>query len=280
MTDFFANEAATISLFSGAMGAFFGAVGAQFIATRSDKKRSIQLEINKTRSARAICFSICNQYLSLKKQHTKSLIEDYEKSRLEVIEKLKKHLPNFEMTINFEANMHTLPFPHSLVKELQNTLFLNVSLNEKSFSCLNALSSSIAALEETIKMRNEMISRWQNEKIDPMEFAYSFLGIENKNGQDTKYKDTMEGIKQYLDDCIFFSSLLDSLLVQHHNKLISNKIYFLSKDTRMYKTIWVSKEHKDLIPDDSEYQDWLKGFVTPDKWYKQIWMNRKNYFCF
>src|SRR4051812_17890906 len=61
------------TLVTAAFGAFAGA----WVASRRDTKRAIIAELNSVNAARALCFSICNKFLSLKGQHIAPLHRDY-----------------------------------------------------------------------------------------------------------------------------------------------------------------------------------------------------------
>lgn len=258
MLEFLRSEAALISLGSGAMGAFFGAVGAQVISHVAERKNSRTIELNNTRSARVTAFTICNQFLMLKKQLAGPLVNNYMQERKDTIRALQNTFPGIQTKIEININLETLPAQHTLIDKLQDTVFVNLRVRERALACLTSLSTAIVSLNETINFRNELINIWHDQDApNNADFPHNYYGIKNIKGQNKKYYDFMFGIQKYLDDCIFFSNLLDKELTDHFNKLNGRRLSFFSDYRKEQYTIWHLEEYSNLMPSDEEYENWL-----------------------
>jgi hypothetical protein len=63
------------TFFTAAFGAFAGA----FAASLSQNKRAIIAELNALSAAHALCVSIANRFLALKKQHVRPMKDDFDR---------------------------------------------------------------------------------------------------------------------------------------------------------------------------------------------------------
>ena len=82
----FLNSTFFLTLTGTFIAAFAGAYGAQYIIEKIKKKENLIKEIRNTNAALTTAFSICNTSLSLKKQHVKSLKENFDKQRKDFLE--------------------------------------------------------------------------------------------------------------------------------------------------------------------------------------------------
>jgi len=72
----FLNSSFSTALF----GAFAGALGAQYIAVRSERKKRILDEIRNTNAAISMAYTIMNIFINAKRQHIRTLKSNYEES--------------------------------------------------------------------------------------------------------------------------------------------------------------------------------------------------------
>jgi hypothetical protein len=61
--------------------AAFGAFAGVWASSRRETRRAVIAELNSVSAARMLAFSICNRYLSLKRQNTLPLFKNYDKAR-------------------------------------------------------------------------------------------------------------------------------------------------------------------------------------------------------
>lgn len=114
-----ANSAFATSLIGSLTGAFGGAVAAQRIAERSKHREEILREIRNTNAAIAVAFGIANTALSFKEQYVKSMKEEFDNNRDELIRFCERN--TVDTTFYFQANLQTL-YPPLLPTEILRTL--------------------------------------------------------------------------------------------------------------------------------------------------------------
>ncbi len=98
------------TLVVGAFSAFFGAWGAQAVIRRGQTKQTMVGELNGISAALALCFTISNRYMSLKRQHVRAMRDSYEQA-LQDFEASRRRPspPGQPRVIDFRADLHTLP---------------------------------------------------------------------------------------------------------------------------------------------------------------------------
>ena len=87
-----ANSNFGVALTGGAIGAFGGAIGAQYITERVAKRRELLSELRQTNKAILISSQICNSTLALKKQFVQPLSEKYAQVRGDIGYSSKREL--------------------------------------------------------------------------------------------------------------------------------------------------------------------------------------------
>ncbi len=124
------------------VAAFSGAYGAQYIIEKIKKKEDLIKEIRNTNAAITTAFSICNTSLSLKKQHVKSLKENYDKQKHDFLEFDRKLSRGeiergrfFEFQVDFQS-ISTLSLPIDILKK---QLFEKVSTTGKILTITTTL---------------------------------------------------------------------------------------------------------------------------------------------
>jgi len=260
-------------------GAFAGAFAAHKIALNTKKREEIEKEIRAVNVAISSAFLICNSILSLKNQHLEQLYKGYMGGR-KVFENALKSTP--DVALQFDMDLRTLDMPHIPIELLEMNGYEKITLRGRPLALISTLSTSIDTMRSSLNRRNKVIENFksllptisQKEKLD------YYFGFPLTDGSvDQEYLDTTEGLYQYADDVIFFSSLLCEDLRKHGNKLRNiykklhgkkiDKISGFHFDTPQAKAIW---------PNQDNYKDWLKMFFEQEKkksWYERIFATKK-----
>jgi hypothetical protein len=252
------------TFFTAAFGAFAGA----FAASRSYTKRTVIAELTALSAAQALSFSVCNRFLGLKKQHVLPMKQRYEQVSKEHDKFLR--LPRATRgAFVFAADFQTI-VPFSLpVSSLEKTILEKTSLRGRALLALVDLVGAIDGLREAIDTRAALSAEIRNrkDKTDG-DVAALYLGIKTSEGHiDERYRSNLVAIYLQTDDCIFFSRILASDLVKYGNSLRRRYLwrYWLWLP-KMQDADWSMSEASGLVPPDSQYESWLRGFRTLSKW--------------
>ncbi len=252
-----------LTLIGTLFAAFAGAYCAHIIIERNKRREDWQRELRITNAAILVSFEICNSFLSLKKQHVKDLEFQYDRDKNSLVkfqnDKIKgKISPDtvFEFQANFKSvNPMTMP-DEILVKQV----FEPISTGARAYTLTNTLIRTIKSLNQSIVRRNELIDTW---KTSPEtlgnNLARFYFGFPDPHGHvDQRYPESINAICSLTDDCIFFSQLLCTDLVDNGERLQN----LLGKRAPKINRPNFSKAVEEgLIPGPENYQDWTKTFV-------------------
>jgi hypothetical protein len=98
----FLNSNAFTAIAGSCAGAFAGAWVAQRIAARGKERDDFIAEMRNTSAATVVALSICNSFLSIKKQHVKRLKDTFDKQKADYLERVQKYHSG-ELTSNDTA---------------------------------------------------------------------------------------------------------------------------------------------------------------------------------
>ena len=85
------NSNAFTAIAGSCAGAFAGAWAAQRIAARGKERDDFLAEIRNTSAATVVALSICNSFLSIKKQHVKRLKDTFDKQKADYLDRVQKY---------------------------------------------------------------------------------------------------------------------------------------------------------------------------------------------
>ncbi|RFC35612.1 MAG: hypothetical protein DID92_2727743994 [Candidatus Nitrotoga sp. SPKER] len=248
--------------FTSIAGAFAGAYGAQRIAERSKYREQMLKEMRDTNAAIMIAFGICNSLLSVKKQHVKSLKEDFDFQKAALLEHHKKvnigQISRDEI-FDFRTDLMTLSLPPLPVDILQGQLFEKLSLVGRPLSLATTLSQSVHSLNASLEKRNQLIDVYKaSGGVTPV----LYFGLPHNNQTDANYPSVIDAIFKQADDIIFFSQLLCKDLSEHGNQLAKQfKTKFGKGAPKISEPDFSKAEELGLMPNISSYADWLTMFV-------------------
>jgi hypothetical protein len=250
----------TLDLFRTLIASAFGTLAGAWISSRSQTKKAILEEISSVSAAIELSVSICNQYLSLKRQLIRPIRnryvqvqQDYESYQA----RLQPHSQQFALQTDFQ----TISQVKTPTEALERCLFERISIRGRGLVAGVAAISAIDALHSTIEYRNEMIDEFR--KGPPRtqdETRYMYLGLRSPQGViDQRFGDNIAGLHALTDDCIFFSRLLADDLVQYGNKLRRRyRFRFRLAVPKFKPSVWTFAGN--LLPLEADYQNWLRGF--------------------
>lgn len=266
----FLNSSFTTAL----AGAFSGAWGAHYIAERSRHREQLLIEIRNINKAHSLAFNICNHLISMKKQHIKGMSEKFIADNNAV----QKHLALIgngvlpkTSTFHFVADFQSLSLPILPTEVLQNVVMGDISSNSKIRLLTVNLVQTINSFESSLSVRNNLINLFKNDPHYKENLYRYYFGFPINGNLDRNYPDVIEAMSNQTDDGIFFSNLLckelNNLGTQTAKKFNSK---FRAGAPNVEEADFSKAEKSDLMPDQSNYKDWLEGFYMkedpPNRW--------------
>jgi hypothetical protein len=252
-----------------ALASFGGAIGAQIIISRGQTKQAVITELNSIRAAIALCVSITNQFMTLKRQIVRPMRNRYVQVQQEhetFQEAAKAHKGPPPLVFEFQADFQTITPIRTPDKVLEHYAFEKISLPSRGLAAAVSLAGAVDGLERAILYRNEQIAEFQRASpLTSRELVPKYLGLTGPNGVvDVRYKGSVEAIYTQTDDCIFFSYTLADELLQHGKKLRKRYAWRYRLRVRKFQSVdWSIAENAGLIPPKEQYADWLRGFRDP-----------------
>jgi hypothetical protein len=246
---------------SAALGAFGGA----WATSRRETKRAIVAELNSVNAARMLSFAICNTFLSMKKQHIRNLKAEYDAERSAFLraQVSARHgaAQGHPVTIEFRANFRTLSPPRLPLATLERQIFDKTPITGRGLAAASQLVSVVDALEKAIEYRNSIAREAFESRMPPGQKAMMYFGLKDASGvSDERIKTNIDGLSNYTDDCIWFSKLLAADLLTYGKALRRRFVLRFRRLPKLAADDWTRAESEGLVPPDSQYIDWLKGF--------------------
>jgi hypothetical protein len=254
------------SLAVAALGAFFGALGAQIISSRYQTKQAVVVELNNVRATLTLCFSICNRFISLKRQLVRPMRNDYVQARQEYDdfnERAKTYVGPPRLIYELPADLKTFSMPAIPTAMLERELFEKISISGRALHAAIDLLGAIDGLEKSIGLRNDLIAEIHKRSPVPGQaLTEMYFGIPTADGvTDERFSGSVIGIFDQTDDCIFFSHLLSKDLTIYGRQLRRRYAWrYRLRVPKIQGADWTIAEQQGLIPPDALYADWLRGF--------------------
>lgn len=266
--------------FTAAIGSFFGAVGGYVMVWLTNRRSEVFAKVGNIKKAISLTHSIFNTFLGLKKQHVKSLCENYERNRAAFIEIRQRQtlIPAGAGPIEvvFQMDFRTLFFPHTDLELINTCLIEKADLDHRAFALANALISSIHNLKNQFDARHAIIRELnqirQAHNLSEHDALCLYFGQTLEHPQlgivtFEYYSGATIGIKDATDDVIWFSKELALELIQVAKATAKKLIFSRPK----IGSVDYSDVETDLLPNDANYRDWREKFKKPDGSVKKIW---------
>jgi hypothetical protein len=271
------------TLVAGAFGAFFGAWGAQAVITRNQTKLAVITELNSANAAFTLCFSICNKFLSLKRQHIRPMRDRYMATYKQYIQfqKLKnKNDGSSRRVFELHADLQTISPVKVPTEILEKYAFEKISIRGRVLAAAVDLVSAIDSLDKSIKYRNDLIAEIQQAPPPPEMLILWYFGQRNAEGiVDERFRMNIKLYTLTPTICIFFSRILADDLYQYAARLRRQSAWRLRLSLpKLDRIDWSIAERANLIHPTKDYASWLRGFEKkPTKlstlraWMRSFW---------
>jgi hypothetical protein len=249
-------------------GACAGAWAAHFIGTRGERKKELLREIRSTDAAISLAFNVIGRAISLKVQNVQETVGSYRLRRNSVhahVESVQTRElpPGTEIRVQIDLKrLDPLRIP---VERLETVVLEEVSVRGRVPQLAITLGQCLAALNESIEQRNDLIADFKAWEAPEREKAMRFFGLPYGDRQfDTSFGDTLAAIELYTDNCIWFGKRLCRDLEKHAVGLrVRFKKDRFRGEVRKVVPVDFSKAEADgLFPSDEQYSDWESSFVT------------------
>jgi len=250
------------------VGAFAGAIGgayaAQKLADKSKIREWLTSEIRITNAAIMVAFDTCNTLLIVKAQHVVPIKENWERQRAEFDESLKRVggvLQRAQYYVHMD--LKALHPPSTEVGVLRTMAFEKLSLPGRPVVIVATLVRCIQSLNHALAAYNAAIDEFRNSGPHPEEERCRFyFGLRSDQGvMDERYRSSVEGISIYIDYGIWYSQRLCKELTEYGDLQAEEWVKKVGGFRPHIKRISFDGARQDgLIPDDKDYEPWLKAF--------------------
>lgn len=262
------------ALVSAAFGAGVGAWMAGRIA-RSDKLRDELLaELRSIDVALTLCLSVIDTAGALKKQQVSKLLHKYESDleRFVSYQITDNRAEPFHLVID---NLRLQPIGPPII-ELQAIVLKDMTVSPNGVRSMVALSDSVNSLNGMIAAYNGLLEMFRNGDMpEGFEPAHYYLSLPVGGVSNYEYGSAVRAIVSYTDDVIFFAyKLADCLTLQ--GLKTSKRYEELSGEKHQIRRLKLLDENTGLIPPDSAYDAWLKGWEksSSGEAYTRRWWHR------
>ncbi|MBZ2188842.1 hypothetical protein K8B33_07025 [Alcanivorax sp. JB21] len=274
------NSQFASSILGALLGAFAGAFAAHKIALNAKKREELEQQIRGLNVALSTAFLICNSALSLKSQHIESSYKKFTADRKSYEDALKQ--PPAGGVIQFETDLKTLHMPYLPLEVLEKNAYERITIKGRPLALISTIANSVEALRNSLDHRNNLIEKFKGlfptiPNKDRLDYYFGFPLPGGRVHQE--FLNTMEGIYQYADDVIFFSSLLCEDLKKYGEGI--RKIYKEKYDKKVENIVGFDFKTPKAVaiwPDEENYKDWMEMFVEQEEvlpWYRRIFSTNK-----
>ena len=241
-----------------------------WLGSRTRTKQKVVDELNAIRVAVALCFSISNKGLAIKRQHVRPTKQRYDKIQT------RMSLPQFNPT-TIELDLQTLANVKFPTAALEKCVYEKINAGGKALVTLADLSTALEAFTDSTKYRNDLIKEFRS--LGKPELIACYLGKPSPQGHtDTRFAHNVLALYEQTDDCIFFANELADELIKYGNGLRKRHAWkYRLPIPKIEGADWSIAEAQDLLPERSNYADWLRGFKNVPtrserlkRWFKQI----------
>lgn len=265
------NSAFMTSLVGALAGAFAGARAAQHIAERAKESEALLEQLRATNAAMTVAFSICNTFIQLKRQQVLSLQNGFANQVTQLQEFQRKRnageLPG-DQQFRFHADLRSIQFPQMPVEVLQRLVFEKLSLTGRPLALAATIANTIGCVQDLLEKRSELIQQFR--AIPPGNDGLTvalYFGLPYAEGRvSTEYKDSVNGLFDQVENGIFFSELLCKDLKSYGDKTLEKyRKYSRKTNERVSEVDFALARQEGLMPDESRFADWLRGFRRADE---------------
>lgn len=261
----FFNPAFFTPIFGALAATWMGARAAEKMAARKADRDATIKELRNINFAITLAASITNSLIISKKQNISSLMSEYfeGKQKFEMDFAQQKSRPKHQIKeIRVIANFQIIHKHQLPLSSLEKILIEKISVETRALGAFVALGEAIAHFEEEALIRMKVISEFQKAgKYTPFVYYGIKEEIESGTRNDTRYFDSMIGIRNYLDDGIFFGNLLCKDLQKYGEELGEEfRRNYKSNPPGINKVSFDLAIAQGLFPFIDDYRSWLSGY--------------------
>jgi hypothetical protein len=219
-----------------------GTIVGAWISSRSQTKRRVIDELRAIGAARALCFSITNRAIGLKRQHVVPLKQRFDQA----VATFQKHKGGVLEILLDMNDLAQVKFPDNV---LERVIFEKCNVGTRAMALTVTLSAAIEDLKNAIDYRKKLVSDFReiNNSLTDRERIEVYVGARRAGQTDVRFADNIKALHVLTDDCIFFSMALTDELVLYGNKLRSrNRFKFRLGIPKFLPADWSAVKH--LLP--------------------------------
>lgn len=244
--------------FAGLFGAGAGAVSAYLFASWSERRKDRLKEIAASNAAIALCHSVINTAVTMKKQHIQKIVEEYRSVRKFAAEAAARR-----QQVQINMDMMTLTVPYMAGEEVQTTVIEGVLRSPRAHLMAIQVRQSVESFLTILKGRNELCAEI---KAAPQPGRLIlFLGLAGPEGGDLRYCAHMDALESYVDDCIYFPMLLQDILTTHINR-IRRKLFWRAPQALTFDYTIATP----YLPDRKKFADFEINFRKKEDWKSKL----------
>lgn len=256
------NSPFSVAFIGSLSGALGGALGAQRIIEMLKRRDGLAQEIKNVNAAIVVSFSICNTFIALKKQHILPITRAYDDS-LKALETFNTRRELGELNereyFEYEADFKTIGAPSIPLESLKDIVFDRIGSGARVISAVSEIGVSAEAFSDVLVRREKVIGRMRAQNRE--EQACSYFGVVRPDGHvDQEYADLLDGMSQYSDDVIFFTSLLCEDLMEYGESIVRNNARVKKHLPSVNDVNFSGKKAKPFMPERENYLGWLEAF--------------------
>lgn len=246
------------ALISAGLGAGIGAWMAGRIAKSTKLRDELLAELRSIDVAITLCASVIDVAGALKKQHVLGLLSRYESdlARFADYNAAEKRAGPFSLSIN-NVRLQAIAPP---IAELQGLVLKGMSVSPNGVKSMIALADSVGSLNGMIDGYNSLLGMFKSGGLPPgFTPEHYYLALPAGGVTNNEYGSSVRGIATYTDDVIFFACKLADCITSQGVK-VRDRYQKLSGEKRLIRRIGPLEENTGLIPPDSAYEGWMRGW--------------------
>jgi hypothetical protein len=255
--------------------AAFGTLVGAWLTSRSQEKRRIVEEVKALHAAHSLCFSIVNRAFALKRQQVRPMKQRHD----EAVAAFLTHQQNGQGVLELKLDLQSLSplkFPGDLLEKM---VFEKCGVSAKGYAAAISLTGAIDDLKNATDYRNDLISdfRARNAEMNELQRIQLYVGAPSAGQVDNRFPHNIEALSQKTDDCIFFSmTLVDELLRRSDQLWARNRWKYRLGVPKLLPADWTMAKEAGLVPDETEYANWIRGFQRPPTKWERLWFRPSN----
>ena len=261
------NSSFASASISALAGAALGAWGAGAATARAARKKELSDALRQANASLVLAMTAVNQIYSLKKQHVKPFVDEFNERRSS-IERGRKtsNLASGDKVLTVHFNMmHLSPLNLPLVG-LANLASSGQMMPGKALALVAMLEQTVKDHEDALVHRARVIEELRTSESSVEEKVCIYYGFPLPNGgSNLMFKSSIEAISLYTDDLAFFSLELVEILALHAQNVQKKLRKLDGSAPQAAKVDLAILKESGLVPPRADYESWLSGYVEGDR---------------